>query len=190
MRLQGNRTHFSYEVLSLCRHQDGHINDKGLGFARTTIFSKSVPKVPPLKQQFRFLPLSYVYIISEILIKIKLFFIKIFKRFFDHSSLSFGTKVNPSLFVHRKPWVEAPLALPNKPQLHRRRIPRPMVSRVSLLSHITIKRSSAFLIALAARPRFERRLPQRVGGISSPLEYHYPTAPYGSRLRCRSPYGY
>ena len=52
-----------------------------------------------------------------------------------------------------------------------------VVSRVSLLSHITTKRSSAFLIALAARPRFELRLDFRLGGISNPLGYHYPTAP-------------
>ena len=52
-----------------------------------------------------------------------------------------------------------------------------VVSRVSLLSHITTKRSSAFLIALAARPRIELRLDFRLGGISNPLGYHYPTAP-------------
>ena len=45
-------------------------------------------------------------------------------RFFDHSSLSLGTKVNPCLFVHRQPWVEAPPALPDKPWFQRRRIPR------------------------------------------------------------------
>ena len=42
-------------------------------------------------------------------------------RFFDPSSLSLGTKVSPSLFVHRKPWEEAPPALPDKPWLQRRR---------------------------------------------------------------------
>ena len=44
----------------------------------------------------------YVYIISEILIKIKLFYQNFLlkKRFFDHSSLSLGTKVIPSLFVY------------------------------------------------------------------------------------------
>ena len=45
-------------------------------------------------------------------------------RFFDPSSLSLGTKVNPCLFVHRQPWVEAPPALPDKPWFQRRRIPR------------------------------------------------------------------
>ena len=31
---------------------------------------------------------------------------------------------------------------------------------------------------LAARPRFERRLPVKVGRISNPMGYPYPTAPY------------
>ena len=31
---------------------------------------------------------------------------------------------------------------------------------------------------LAARPRIELRLDLRLGGISNPLGYHYPTAPY------------
>ena len=45
-------------------------------------------------------------------------------RFCDPSSLSLGTKVTPCLFVHRKPWVVAPPALPDKPWFQRRRIPR------------------------------------------------------------------
>ena len=31
---------------------------------------------------------------------------------------------------------------------------------------------------VAARPRIELRLDFRLGGISNPLGYHYPTAPY------------
>ena len=48
----------------------------------------------------------------------------IWLQFFDHSSLSLGTKVTPYLFVHCQPWVEAPPALPDKPWFHCRRIPR------------------------------------------------------------------
>ena len=33
-------------------------------------------------------------------------------------------------------------------------------------------------VRLAERPRIELRLPVKVGRISNPLGYHYPTAPY------------
>lgn len=35
-----------------------------------------------------------------------------------------SVKVTPYLFVHRKPWVEAPPALPDKPWFHSRRLLR------------------------------------------------------------------
>ena len=54
-------------------------------------------------------------------------------RFFDPSSLSLGTKVTPCLFVHRKPWVVAPPALPDKPWFQRRRIPREPFRQRSIL---------------------------------------------------------
>ena len=53
-----------------------HINDKGLGFARCIVVKNTRPAGSTLETAFWFLPSSYVYIISEISIKIKLFLSK------------------------------------------------------------------------------------------------------------------
>ena len=70
-----------------------------------------------------------------------------------------------------------------------RRLVHKPVSSVSFVSHITRKRTSHFLIALAQPTRLERALPLQVGKLSRLLSYHLlHDCIFGDEERCRSPY--